>query len=135
MNRENQSEAIESDLLQVAENLHKEARTKYSMDTNKLVVGQKLRMQAGSLSVGVTVTEITEKYIQVEPVHLDQNEREWMMLFNKQGKLPPPFVGMTADWAGFGMFEWYPAFGGWLQEDPRSSNTEFGLWELTDSWS
>jgi hypothetical protein len=99
------------------------------MDTTKLKVGQKVRLHSGDLFKEVTVTEITEKHIEVQPVFLDPNQRPWMMRFDKNGKQPTPFDG-TGKWIGFGYYEWYDAFGGWFQDDPRLLVTEFGPWEL-----
>jgi hypothetical protein len=102
------------------------------MDTKTLVVGQNTRMRSGSHSIEVTVTEIAEKWIEVQPVSLDENERPWMMRFDKNGK--QRFDGTWLnDSRGFGHYEWYPAFGGWWQEDPRLIVTEFGPWELVES--
>jgi hypothetical protein len=97
----------------------------------ELVVGQKARMRSGSLFVEVTVTEITEKWIEVQPVSLGENERPWMMRFDKNGKIPPPLG--TEEWRGFGQYDWYPAFGGWWQEHFGLPVTEFGPWELVES--
>jgi len=89
--------------------------------------GQKARMRCGNLFIEGTVTEIIEKHIEVTPVFLDQNERPWMIRFDKNGKLPPRDSG-TGEWIGFGYHQWYEAFGGWWQEYP-----DFDPWELTDS--
>src|SRR5579863_10305188 len=108
--------------------VHGKSRRVGIMGTTKLVVGQTTRMHSGSHSVEVTVTEITEKWIEVQPVSLGENERPWMMRFNKNGKQPIPLG--TEEWRGFGYYEWYPAFGGWWQEHPGLTVTEFGPYGL-----
>jgi hypothetical protein len=106
------------------------------MDTTKLVVGQKVWMRSGDLRREVVVTDITEGtettkgYIDVEPVFAPLSERPWMARFDREGIMRSPFLSW--DWGGFGFYEWYPAFGGWWQEDARSA-TDFGLWELASN--
>jgi len=103
------------------------------MDTKNLVVGQKVRMQSGDQFREATVTEITEKCIEAKPLLFGENERPWLIRFQKDGKQFSPFK-MTKDEAigDLGVYEWFPAFGGWWREDPRPLCTEFGPWELVE---
>jgi hypothetical protein len=90
------------------------------MDTSQLVIGQKSWMQSGDLFKEATVTEITDKYVAVKPVSFEQNERPWMIQFQKDGT---QFVKRTKDEVigELGVYEWYEAegFTGWWREDPR----------------
>jgi len=45
-------------------------------------------MRSGDLRKEAVVTEITERYIQVVPTRFDKGERDWMILFDKNGKQP-----------------------------------------------
>jgi hypothetical protein len=56
------------------------------MDMKKLVVGQKVWMQSGSLFKEATVTEITDKCIEAKPVHFGEKERPWLIRFREDGK-------------------------------------------------
>ena len=98
------------------------------MDTTKLEVGQKVWMRSGDLRREIVVTEITDTYIQVEPVFAPLSKRPWMALFDKSGWMLPPFYG-TGGRGCFGFYEWYEALG-WWQEEPR-----FDPWELTSEAS
>jgi hypothetical protein len=110
------------------------------MDTKKLVVGQEVRMQSGSLLREVTVTDITEEYIEVKPVSLDQDEMPWMIRFQKDGKQfsVKELVKRTGsghiDWkdlGNLGVYDW--RCGGWDRLDPRPMAGEAGFpWELVD---
>jgi membrane-bound inhibitor of C-type lysozyme len=66
MNHENQSEAIECDLLKVAENIHKEAGIKYSMDTKTLVVGQEVFAASGCYYSDGKVVKVTQEGVEVQ---------------------------------------------------------------------
>jgi hypothetical protein len=86
---------------------------------SKLVVGQRVLMRSGRLSKEATVTDITEKCIEVKPLIFGEKERPWMIRFQKDGK---QFVKTTKDEVigDFGVYEWYEAegFTGWWREDP-----------------
>lgn len=64
---------------------------------SKLVVGQRARMKNGGHLEEVVVREITDTYVQVEPLLLGQNQRPWMARFNKNGAMPSPFWGGRTD--------------------------------------
>jgi hypothetical protein len=107
------------------------------MDTTKLVVGQKIWMQSGPLLKEATVTEITEEYIEVKPVAFDQNERPWMIHFQKDGKQFSvedlvKRTGGYVDWkylGNLGVYDW--TCRGWERHDPRPEGGPAGPWELT----
>jgi hypothetical protein len=107
------------------------------MDMKKLVVGQKVRMQSGSLFKEATVTEITDKCIEAKPVHFGEKERPWLIRFREDGK---QFLKMAKDdvIGDRGVYEWYEAegFTGWWRDDPSllCGNGE-NPWELVDDES
>jgi ProQ C-terminal domain len=73
------------------------------MDTATLVVGQKVSMQSGDQFKEATVTEITEKYVEVAPEC--GNRRRYFMRFDRSGK--------QRDYPPFGTYEYLDAW------DPR----------------
>jgi hypothetical protein len=87
------------------------------MDTKTLTVGQNIWMQSGDLFKETTVTEITDKYVQAEPVLFAQNERPYMIRFDKNGKQPVLENYIFKAWDGLGVYE--RLFDGWWQEDRR----------------
>jgi len=108
------------------------------MDTKKLVVGQKIQMQSGSLLREATVIEITDEYIAAKPVCFEQNERPWMIHFQKDGKQfsVQELVARTGsgniDWKCLGNLGAYELFSGkWGRPDPFPLSGEAGWpWEL-----
>jgi hypothetical protein len=116
------------------------------MDTKTLVVGQKVLMQSGPLFKEATVTEITEEYVEAKPVSFEQNERPWLIRFQTNGKqfdlqsIPGPRAGRVINCNEYlgdlGVYEWFPAFGGWMREDPRPlCGDGHSPWELVDKAS
>jgi hypothetical protein len=112
------------------------------MDTKELVVGQKVLMQSGSVFKEATVTDITEKCIEVKPVLFGEKERPWMIRFQTNGKqftFDPQqqgHINCSEHLGDLGVYEWYPAFGGWWREDPRPLCGDGGSpWELVDKAS
>jgi hypothetical protein len=109
-----------------------------SMDTKTLVVGQKVRMQSGSLLKEATVTDITEEYIEVKPVSFGQGENPWMIRFQKDGKQFSvedlvKRTGSYIDWkylGNLGVYDW--TCRGWERHDPRPGGEGGYLWELED---
>jgi len=109
------------------------------METGKLVVGQKVWMRAGTQDLfrEAVVTEITAEYVEAKPVCFGENERPWMIRFHPSGK---QFTlegsrGRCKYIGKLGVYEWYPAFGGWWREDPRPlcAGPKFEPWELVDT--
>ena len=109
------------------------------MDTTKIVVGQNIQMQSGSLLREATVTEITDEYIAVKPVSFEQNEGPWMIHFQKDGKQFDVHdlvqrKGSYIDWkdlGNLGVYDW--TCRGWERHDPRPESGERGYpWELTE---
>ena len=87
-------------------------------------------MQSGNQFKEATVTEITDKYVAVEPV-LVGDERRHIIRFHHEGKQSPAWVD-----EGLGVWEYV---GGeldcWIQESPWPFGTEVGPWELVDKAS
>jgi len=75
-------------------------------------------MRSGDLRKEAVVTEITERYIQVVPTRFDKGERDWMILFDKNGKQPFFDGAWPPGMKGLGPYiRWQD---GWWQEDARS---------------
>lgn len=86
-------------------------------------------MQSGTRFKEATVTEITEKYVAVEPV-LVGDERRYLIQFDKNGK-QAVWDGISA-WEGLGVYEY--VLGGWWQEDRRLLCGENCIpWKLCDT--
>ncbi len=106
------------------------------MDTGKLMVGQNIWMQAGDEHKEVTVTAVTEKYIEVEDhwmhsfypllsggMHSDNlvtHKQVYRIQFDKNGK-QPAWDGTIKGW-DFGVFG---LMDGW-------SPLPLGEWKLVD---
>jgi hypothetical protein len=86
------------------------------MDTRTLVVGQKVWLQSGFREA--TVSEITEKYVMVEPI-LGDGEKSGCQ----------PSVEFNYDGTQRAVWNWVDAW------DPRAWYTQFGPWELVDNAS
>lgn len=108
------------------------------MDTSKLVVGQRVWMRSGSLLREATVIEVTEEYIAAKPVSFEQNERPWMIHFQKDGKQfsVQDLVARTGsgdiDWKDLWNLGAYELFSGeWGRPDPFPlSGDGRNPWEL-----
>jgi len=95
-------------------------------------------MQSGSQFKEVTVTDITEEYIEVKPVSFGQGENPWMIRFQKDGKQFSVYElvrrkGSYIDWkdlGNLGVYDWTPR--GWERHDPRPEGGPAGPWELVD---
>ena len=85
-------------------------------------------MQSGDQFREATVTEITEHYIEMEPV-LVGNERRYRIRFHHNGKQSPAWVS-----EGLGVWEYFECFGDpcWIQDSPWPFGTKFGPWELVE---
>jgi len=107
------------------------------MDTTKLKVGQKVRLQSGDRLKEATVIELTEEYIAAKPVYFEKNENPLMIHFQKDGKQfsVEELVKRTGsgfiDWkylGNLGVYDWTPR--GWERHDPRPEGGPGGPWEL-----
>jgi hypothetical protein len=108
--------------------------------STKLVVGQKIWMQSWDVFKEATVIEITEEYIAAKPVCFEQNERPWMIHFQKDGKqfsIEDLAARLNSKWidcgkymGNLGVYDW--CCGAWGRFDPRPLRGDGGgLWELT----
>ena len=112
------------------------------MDTKTLAVGQRVWMQSGSLLKEATVIEVTEECIAAKPICFEQNERPWMIHFQKDGK-QFTFEGLAARigsknidcgkyLGNLGVYEWY--WGGWARFNPHPlCGDGQNPWELVEA--
>ena len=102
------------------------------MNTNNLAVGQKIQMRSGDQFKEAVVTEITEKYVAVEPAPVG-TELKYIIRFDKSGK--QPFWDGLSVWGGFCVWEYIGDTLGWWQEDRRPLCGEGGHgepWRLVE---